>query len=131
MGQREEWARGRSGPEGGVGQREVWARGRSGPEGGVDQREVWARGRCGPEGGAGQRAEWAISICSQAIKDVPQYCGHMTSLGNGIPPILYEIIPNNVIWEQGLIRSAYPTMWPSPPNILKVFLFNVVSTNLM
>ena len=82
MGQREVWARGRSGPEGGVGQREVWARGRCGPEGGVGQREVWAIERCGPEGGAGQRAEWAISICSQAIKDVPQYCGHMTSLGN-------------------------------------------------
>ena len=48
MGQREEWARGRSGPEGGVGQREEWARGRCGPEGGVGQREERARGRSGP-----------------------------------------------------------------------------------
>ena len=48
MGQREEWARWRCGPEGGVGQREEWARGRCGPEGGVGQREERARGRSGP-----------------------------------------------------------------------------------
>ena len=45
MGQREQWATGISGPQGGGIHREEGATGRSGPQGGVDHREDLSTGR--------------------------------------------------------------------------------------
>ena len=57
MGQREQWAIGMSGPQGGVVHREEWATGRSYPQGGVSHREEGATGRSGPQGGVDHRED--------------------------------------------------------------------------